>query len=77
MARRVETIFDPATDVTTPSENNRPFCNFMVKGMPMYVHKEMVQDHKLRVQLVGEEDLQKKEELEAMNKKKTDDDEFF
>mmetsp|Transcript_11410 Transcript_11410/g.21065 ORF Transcript_11410/g.21065 Transcript_11410/m.21065 type:complete len:271 (-) Transcript_11410:88-900(-) len=76
LARRVETIFDPTTDVSPPPNgNSRPFCNFMVKGLPMYVHKEMVHDYKLRVQLVGEEPQQ--EDAEARNKKKLDDDEFL
>ena len=78
LARRVETIFNPATDISpAPSNNSRPFCNFMVRGLPMYVHKEMIHDHKLRVQLVGEEEPQQQDDLEAKNKKKTDDDEFF
>eukprot|EP00581_Thalassiosira_minuscula_P014645 CAMPEP_0183717694 /NCGR_PEP_ID=MMETSP0737-20130205/11231_1 /TAXON_ID=385413 /ORGANISM="Thalassiosira miniscula, Strain CCMP1093" /LENGTH=289 /DNA_ID=CAMNT_0025947171 /DNA_START=152 /DNA_END=1021 /DNA_ORIENTATION=- len=76
LARRVETIFDPTTDVTPPPNNNsRPFCNFMVKGLPMYVHPELVHDHKLRVQLVGEEPQQK--DADMRNKTKTDDDEFL
>ncbi|KAL9188695.1 hypothetical protein ACHAXT_007073 [Thalassiosira profunda] len=76
LARRVETIFDPATDVTPPpSSNTRPFCNFMVKGLPMYVHPELIHDYKLRVQLVGEEPQQ--EGAEERNKQKLDDDEFL
>ena len=79
LARRVETIFNPETDVYPPPNNNsRPFCNFMVgttnPAMPMYVHPELVHDYKLRVQLVGEPP--KEEDAEAM-KKKTDDDEFL
>ena len=73
LARRVETIFDPTTDVFPPPTNNsRPFCNFMVRGLPMYVHKEMIHDLKLRLQLLGEEPPQ---DLEP--KKKSDDDEFL
>ena len=81
LARRVETIFNPETDVLPPPNNNsRPFCNFMVgftsgkPAMPMYVHPELVHDYKLRVQLVGEPP--KEEDVEAM-RKKTDDDEFL
>jgi hypothetical protein len=76
LARRVETVFNPATDISPPPSNNsRPFCNFMVKGLPMYVHPELVHDYKLRVQLVGEEPQQ--EDAETRNKKKVDDDEFL
>jgi hypothetical protein len=76
LARRVETVFNPATDISPPPSNNsRPFCNFMVKGLPMYVHPELVHDYKLRVQFVGEEPQQ--EDAETRNKKKVDDDEFL
>lgn len=80
LARRVETIFNPETDVYPPPNNNsRPFCNFMVgsstnPAMPMYVHPELVHDYKLRVQLVGEPPTE--EDTEA-SRKKTDDDEFL
>jgi len=76
LARRVETIFDPTTDVSPPpSSNTRPFCNFMVRGLPFYVHPVMIHDYKLRVQLVGEEPQQ--EGADERNKKKSDDDEFL
>eukprot|EP00580_Thalassiosira_gravida_P017206 CAMPEP_0201660614 /NCGR_PEP_ID=MMETSP0494-20130426/3224_1 /ASSEMBLY_ACC=CAM_ASM_000839 /TAXON_ID=420259 /ORGANISM="Thalassiosira gravida, Strain GMp14c1" /LENGTH=302 /DNA_ID=CAMNT_0048138549 /DNA_START=197 /DNA_END=1105 /DNA_ORIENTATION=+ len=76
LAREVETIFDPTTDVSPPPNNNsRPFCNFMVMGdKPMYVHADLVHDYKLRVQLLGEEAPQQQE---AKNKQKVDDDEFL
>ena len=81
LARRVETIFDPTTGVCPPTSNNsRPFCNFMVKSLPggewlpMYVHPEMIHDHNLRVQLVGEEPEPVEEDKK---KKKWDDDEFL
>lgn len=78
IARRVEVTFDPTTDVTSaPSNNSRPFCNFMVKGLPMYVHPEMIHDDKLRVQLVGEEPKQEDDDAEAAKRKKLDDDEFL
>mmetsp|Transcript_45265 Transcript_45265/g.137906 ORF Transcript_45265/g.137906 Transcript_45265/m.137906 type:complete len:244 (-) Transcript_45265:115-846(-) len=67
---KVETVFDPATDVTQPT-GNRPFCNFLVRGIPMYIHPEMIYDESLRIQLVGE---RKEEEHESNNK---DDDEFL
>lgn len=73
LSRRVETTFDPTIDVYPPPKNNtRPFCNFMVNGLPFYVHPEMVHDQSLRVQLVGEEEPQKE-----VPKNKLDDDEFF
>jgi hypothetical protein len=76
LARRIETVFDPATDVSPPPKNNsRPFCNFMVKGLPMYVHPELIDDYKLRVQLLGEEPQQAN--ADARNKKKLEDDEFL
>ena len=74
LARKVETVFDPKTDVSPPpSSTSRPFCNFMVKGLPMYVHPELIHDYKLRLQLVGEES----KDSGATNKMKVDDDEFL
>ena len=71
LSRRVETIFTSG-DVTPPPESNtRPFCNFMVRDKPFYVHSDLVQDDKVRVMLVGEEKV-----VEEV-KKKTDDDEFL
>eukprot|EP00584_Thalassiosira_punctigera_P003220 CAMPEP_0172545892 /NCGR_PEP_ID=MMETSP1067-20121228/15743_1 /TAXON_ID=265564 ORGANISM="Thalassiosira punctigera, Strain Tpunct2005C2" /NCGR_SAMPLE_ID=MMETSP1067 /ASSEMBLY_ACC=CAM_ASM_000444 /LENGTH=287 /DNA_ID=CAMNT_0013332725 /DNA_START=12 /DNA_END=875 /DNA_ORIENTATION=+ len=76
LARRVETIFDPAADVLpVPNNNSRPFCNFVVMGKPMYVHPELIHHDKLRFQLMGEEP--PRENAEARNKKKLDDDEFL
>ena len=75
LARRVNTIFDPTTDVSPPQSNNRPFCNFMVNGLPFYVHPELINDYKVRVQLVGEEPQQ--QNADERNKKKLDDDEFL
>uniref|UniRef100_A0A6U3UR26 Transmembrane protein n=1 Tax=Ditylum brightwellii TaxID=49249 RepID=A0A6U3UR26_9STRA len=80
MAMQVETIFDPATDVSKPNKGNfRPFCNFMVNGtIPMYVHPELVSDDTLRVQLVGEEEkLSEEEEARQKKLRKDDDDEFL
>mmetsp|Transcript_24792 Transcript_24792/g.36695 ORF Transcript_24792/g.36695 Transcript_24792/m.36695 type:complete len:239 (+) Transcript_24792:93-809(+) len=48
-----ETIFDPSIDVT-PYDGNRPFCNFFVKGIPLYVHPELVMDDTVRKNLLGE-----------------------
>jgi hypothetical protein len=75
LARKVETVFDPTKDVSAPSSSNsRPFCNFIVKGRPFYVHPELIQQNNLKVQLLGEE---KRDEVDDKNKTKTDDDEFL
>mmetsp|Transcript_9477 Transcript_9477/g.20039 ORF Transcript_9477/g.20039 Transcript_9477/m.20039 type:complete len:286 (+) Transcript_9477:113-970(+) len=78
-ARKIETVFDPATDVSPPPSNNsRPFCNFMVKGMPMYVHPELLQDRELRVKLVGEDpEMTEEGEITVEKKKKLEDDDIF
>jgi len=77
LGMRVETIFDPATDVGK-ALGSRPFCNFTAKGLPMYVHPEMVYDDELRVQLVGEAELEQQEKAkEAAAKNKQEDDEFL
>ena len=81
LAREVETIFDPATDVSPPPSNiSRPFCNFLVKNtsgswLPAYVHPELVHDDKLRLQLVGEPPQVNTETVQKKNK--LDDDEFL
>ena len=73
LARQVVTVFDPASDVTPPASTNnmRPFCNFMLEGKPFYVHPELINDDKLRAQLVGEPP------QEPDMKIRKDDDEFF
>lgn len=77
LGMRVETIFDPATDVGKAA-GSRPFCNFTAKGLPMYVHPDMVYDDELRLQLVGEAELELQEKAkEAAKKNKQDDDEFL
>jgi len=78
LAREVETVFNPATDVSPPPNNNsRPFCNFMVMGdKPMYVHADLIHDYKLKVQLLGQEEVPQQQEA-AKNKQKLDDDEFL
>lgn len=74
LARRVETIFNPSADVSPPSKNTRPFCNFMVRDQPFYIHPDLVQDNILRRELVGDEGEAKVDDGE---KKKVDDDEFL
>jgi len=72
-AMKVETVFDPKTDVEQYS-GIRPFCNFVAKGVPMYVHPELILDDELRVELVGEEEAMPKNEKPP---KKDDDDGFI
>ena len=80
LGMKVETIFNPATDVSHYT-GSRPFCNFIAKGVPMYVHPEMIGDETLRVQLVGKKAaakvLDKKESSEDQRKKQQDDDDFL
>jgi hypothetical protein len=79
LTRRVETIFDPARDVAPPpTVTSRPFCNFLVRGIPMYVHPELIHDDELRYRLLGGEDAeQRTRSAEARNRAKSDDDEFL
>eukprot|EP00557_Chaetoceros_sp_GSL56_P004538 CAMPEP_0176501484 /NCGR_PEP_ID=MMETSP0200_2-20121128/14183_1 /TAXON_ID=947934 /ORGANISM="Chaetoceros sp., Strain GSL56" /LENGTH=296 /DNA_ID=CAMNT_0017900369 /DNA_START=36 /DNA_END=926 /DNA_ORIENTATION=+ len=55
LAMKVETVFDPDIDVTHDPKTYRPFCNFMVKGKPFFIHPELVKDDLLRIQLLGKE----------------------
>jgi len=73
LSMRVETVFDPATDVTNAS-NHRPFCNFVAGGLPMYVHPELIYDDELRMQLVGKEWTETQEKAKDAAKKQDDDD---
>lgn len=70
----VETIFDPKIDVQ-PYEGNRPFCNFLVQGKPLFVHPELIHDQKLYLQLFGKT---KEQQEESRNKQaQSQDDEIF
>ena len=70
---RTETVFDPATDVV-PYKGLRPLCNFIAKGIPMYVHPEFVYDETLRRVL----DLDKTpDEPEAKPLQKENPDDWF
>ena len=70
----VETIFNPEIDVQ-PYKGNRPFCNFLVKGKPLFVHPELIHDQKLYLQLFGET---KEQQEESRNKQaQSQDDELF
>ena len=75
---RVETVFNPETDVVRPVKSNRPFCNFEAKVKPLYVHPEMIYDERLRTQLVGEvttAEEKEEEEKKSRARDKKDDDE--
>jgi hypothetical protein len=73
LGMRVETTFDPSKDVGKAA-GSRPFCNFTAKGLPMYVHPEMVYDDDLRLQLIGEADLENLEKAKEAAEKNKDDD---
>ena len=73
LGMRVETTFDPSRDVGKAA-GSRPFCNFTAKGLPMYVHPEMVYDDELRLQLIGEADLENLEKAKEAAEKNKDDD---
>merc|ERR1711862_90958 len=75
LGMKVKTIFDPTKDITSP--NKRPFCNFIAKNMPMYIHPELMDDVTLRKQLFGNaaDTLPKKDDTDNESKKKKDDEE--
>ena len=73
LGMRVETTFDPSKDVGKAA-GSRPFCNFTAKGLPMYIHPEMVYDDELRLQLIGEADLENLEKAKEAAEKNKDDD---
>lgn len=70
LAMKIETVFDPTTDVT-PYSGIRPFCNFLAKGRPMFVHPGLILDDSLRAQLVGDG------EEQTPKQTKEDDDGFI
>jgi hypothetical protein len=49
------TIFNPKIDISQPSSSYRPFCNFLIRNDPFYIHPELLDDEKLRIQLLGGE----------------------
>jgi len=53
LSMKVETIFEPSSNVTW-HVGHRPFCNFVAKGVPMYVHPELLHDEELQRRLLGE-----------------------
>ena len=76
-----ETVFDPAVDVSqetsTGKNSYRPFCNFLVRGEPFYIHPNLLDDDKLRIQLVGIEKGTMEKEDDTRDKKKALDDDFI
>ncbi|GKY90976.1 hypothetical protein MPSEU_000070400 [Mayamaea pseudoterrestris] len=44
---RTETVFDPSLDLAA-YEGYRPMCNFTAKGVPLYVHPQMVNNKELK-----------------------------
>lgn len=77
-AMQVETVFDPDVDVTHDPKTYRPFCNFMVKGLPLFIHPELLNDTDLRIKLLGKEKgTLVEDEAKEDGKKKDPDDEFL
>lgn len=70
-----EVVFDPATDVTEYG-GFRPFCNFMAKDVPLFVHPESLMDDELRKQLLGDSEA-KKFNMPDKENRKNDEDELF
>jgi hypothetical protein len=70
-----ETVFDPALDVTE-YKGIRPFCNFVAKGIPFFIHMEILMDDELRKQLVGEKEA-KRYNMPNKDMRKNDEDELF
>jgi hypothetical protein len=75
LVMRRETVFDPATDVQ-PYKGIRPFCNFVAKGVPLFIHPEVLLDDKLRLQLLGAKEAQKYN-MPNKPKRVQDEDELF
>lgn len=49
---RIETVFDPATDVTAYKGFTKPLCNLVVRDQTyLFVHKESVYDNELYTKL--------------------------
>lgn len=68
-------------DVVHNPQSYRPFCNFIAKGKPLFVHPDLVHDEQVRLLLLGHAnaDLESSsdEDKKADNKKKDPDDEFL
>ena len=72
---RKEIIFDPRVDVSE-YKGIRPFCNFMAKGIPLFIHAELLMDDELRKQLLGEK-MAKRYNMPSKEVRHNDDDELF
>ena len=82
--QRIETVFDPKTEVTRYSGYFKPLCNFIVRdNIYLYVHPEKVYDKTLRESLpLKKEKSEEEEEDTATPQAKRDkwddeEDEFF
>jgi hypothetical protein len=71
---RKEMVFDPSTDCE-PYRGNRPFCNFLVKNVPHFIHPESLLVDELRKDLLGEE-VSKKYDM-PKDQRKSDADEVL
>uniref|UniRef100_A0A7S3Q9W9 Uncharacterized protein n=1 Tax=Chaetoceros debilis TaxID=122233 RepID=A0A7S3Q9W9_9STRA len=82
---------DAGTDSTTSTDyevvhhpqSYRPFCNFIAKGKPLFVHPDLVHDEQIRMLLLGhakvdlESSTDEDKKTAAGNNKKDPDDEFL
>lgn len=77
LGMKVETVFDPITDVER-SNSSRPFCNLQAKGMPLYIHPELLYNEPLRTQLLSViQDPAKEEQQKEFAKQQKQDDDFL
>lgn len=77
LAMQTETVFDPDTDVIHNPKTYRPFCNFLVKDKPFFIHPELLHDDDLRIKLLGKEKGTLMEESSKDDNKKKDPDDGF
>jgi len=75
----VETVFDPRTDVEydVSKKTNRPFCNFIANGVPLFVHPNLIHEAELKLLLFGpvKDSIGQKNTGEGNDKK--DDEDIF
>jgi hypothetical protein len=79
-----DNIVETDYDVVHNPQSYRPFCNFIAKGKPLFVHPDLVHDEQVRLLLLGhaKADLEStsssdEDKKTAGNKKKDPDDEFL
>ena len=77
LAMQTEVVFDPDTDVIHNPKTYRPFCNFLVKDKPYFIHPELLHDDDLRIKLLGKEKGTLMEESSKDDGKKKDPDDDF